>query len=182
MELILEENTITDKMNELQAMGKTFNQVIFLKKAVQVLYESRRQLMFTYIFAYYVKSNNQKSLFEANQSDLESATEALSQYFEQDLTKDNADEIMHKVIDKSRCIFIPHFHFGIHAFSIQIHKNVLFSFAAIVNAARKRCKNIFTKDLKTTGGLFHHIFDQATTFCNEHSQDLLSMCSFKGLA
>lgn len=71
-------------------------------KAVNTLWESRKQLMFTYIFAYFVESHPQKTIFEVNQNDLEQATEALSYYFEQDLTQDNADEIKRKVLDKSR--------------------------------------------------------------------------------
>lgn len=77
-------------------------QVQFLDKAVNILCESRKQLMYTYIFAYYVEEQNQKTIFEANQNDLESATEALSQYMEQNITEDNVEEMMHKVMDKSR--------------------------------------------------------------------------------
>lgn len=77
-------------------------QVQFLTKAVNILWESRKQLMFTYIFAYFVKSHHQKTIFEVNQCDLEKATEDLSQYFEQDLTKDNADEIIKNVLNRSK--------------------------------------------------------------------------------
>lgn len=119
---------IKDRMKDLQATGKSWNevnnylaqatccnvfkcfiiffifllQVQFLANAIDILCESRRQLMQTYIFAYYVEEQNQKTIFETNQSDLESATEALSQYLEQQITKDNVEEIMHKVMDKSR--------------------------------------------------------------------------------
>lgn len=77
-------------------------QVQFLVKAVNILCESRKQLMFTYIFAYYIEDHNQKIIFEANQSDLETATEALSQYLERNITKDNIEEITTNVMDKSR--------------------------------------------------------------------------------
>lgn len=38
--------------------------------------------MCTYVFAYYLRKNNQSLIFEANQKDLESATEKLSEYLE----------------------------------------------------------------------------------------------------
>lgn len=60
--------------------------------------------MQTYIFAYYVEEQNQKTIFETNQNDLESATETLSQYLEEHITKDNVEEITHKVMDKSKWV------------------------------------------------------------------------------
>lgn len=75
-----------------------------MKKAVDILCESRKQLMFTYIFAYYTKEHNQKQIFEINQSDLESATEELSRYLEQELNADNADDIKRNVMNKSKYI------------------------------------------------------------------------------
>lgn len=69
---------------------------------MEILCESRKQLMFTYIFAYYIKDHNQKVIFESNQSDLETATEALSQYLEQNITQDNLQEITINVMDKSK--------------------------------------------------------------------------------
>lgn len=71
-------------------------------EAVETLWESRKQLMFTYIFAYFINPHFQKEIFEVNQHDLETATEALSQYLEQELTQHNADEIKIKVMNKSR--------------------------------------------------------------------------------
>lgn len=71
-------------------------------KSVEVLWNSRKHLMLTYIFAYFVAPHNQKTIFENNQKDLEAATEALSECFERDLTSDNAKEIMHNFMDKSR--------------------------------------------------------------------------------
>ena len=118
--------SVNVKKEDLQTMGKSWNevkptnfthcpsaflfnirtlfefQVQFLTKAVEILWESRKQLMFTYIFAYFVKSHHQKTIFEVNQCDLEKATEDLSQYFEQDLTKDNADEIQKNVVNRSK--------------------------------------------------------------------------------
>lgn len=69
---------------------------------MEILCESRKQLMFTYIFAYYIEDHNQKTIFEDNQCDLEIATEALSQYLERNITEDNIQEITINVMDKSR--------------------------------------------------------------------------------
>lgn len=73
-----------------------------MRKAIEILCESRKQLIFTYIFAYYVKQHNQKVIFEVNQNDLEVATEALSQYMEQDLPKDGIENLKYNVIHKSK--------------------------------------------------------------------------------
>lgn len=76
-------------------------QVQYLVEALEILLESRRQLMFTYIFAYHIKSHNQKMIFENNQSDLETATEQLSKYLETDFKKDQAEEMKQNIINKS---------------------------------------------------------------------------------
>lgn len=126
---------------------KSSIQVQFLLKAVEILWESRKQLMFTFIFAYFVQSHPQKELFENNQHDLEQATEALSRYFEQDLTKDNVNEIQSKVLDKSR--WAP----------IDTDKNKLtciliirFQFTDIVRCVKRPCKSIFSRVLRKDGG------------------------------
>lgn len=41
-----------------------FFQVQFLKKAVDILCQCRQTLMYTYVFAYYLKKNNQSVIFE----------------------------------------------------------------------------------------------------------------------
>lgn len=46
---------------------------------------SRRTLTYTFVFAYYLRKNNQVEIFEDNQSDLAAAVEKLSRYLE-DLT------------------------------------------------------------------------------------------------
>lgn len=84
--------------------------------------------MYTYVFAYYLRKNNQSVLFEVsvimilklfeskkkkeividlnklqdNQKDLESATETLSEYLERDITSENLADIKQKVQDKYR--------------------------------------------------------------------------------
>lgn len=78
------------------------SQVQFLKKAVDILCECRQTLMFTYVFAYYLRKNNQSVIFEDNQKDVESATETLSEYLERDITQENLADIKQKVQDKYR--------------------------------------------------------------------------------
>lgn len=77
-------------------------QVQFLKRAVDILCQCRQTLMCTYVFAYYLRKNNQSLIFEANQKDLESATEKLSEYLERDITSENLADIKQKVQDKYR--------------------------------------------------------------------------------
>jgi hypothetical protein len=45
-------------------------QVQFLKKSLDILCECRRTLMYTYVFAYYLKKNNQSAIFEVGISDV----------------------------------------------------------------------------------------------------------------
>jgi len=58
--------------------------------------------MYTYVFAYYLRKNNQSLIFEDNQRDLETATEKLSEYLERDITSENLADIKQKVQDKYR--------------------------------------------------------------------------------
>lgn len=58
--------------------------------------------MYTYVFAYYLRKNNQSVIFEDNQKDLESTTECLSEYLERDITSENLADIKQKVQDKYR--------------------------------------------------------------------------------
>lgn len=67
--------------------------------------QCRQTLMCTYVFAYYLRKNNQSLIFEANQKDLESATEKLSEYLERDITSENLADIKQKVQDKYRYVF-----------------------------------------------------------------------------
>lgn len=74
--------------------------------------------MFTYVFAFYLKKNNQSIIFEDNQKDLENATEQLSEYLERDITCDMLNDIKQKVQDKYRyCesrrnVLLDHVHEG----------------------------------------------------------------------
>lgn len=105
------------KMEEMQ-QHMSWIEVQFLKKAVDVLCLCRQTLMFTYVFAFYLKKNNQSIIFEDNQKDLENATEQLSEYLERDITCDMLNDIKQKVQDKYRyCesrrnVLLDHVHEG----------------------------------------------------------------------
>jgi len=58
--------------------------------------------MYTYVFAFYLKKNNQSIIFEGNQADVEKATETLSEYLERDIDTASVSEIKQRVQDKSR--------------------------------------------------------------------------------
>lgn len=110
--------SVKEKMEEMQQHNMSWIEVQFLKKAVDILCSCRQTLMYTYVFAYYVKKNNQSVIFEDNQKDLESATECLSEYLERDITSENLADIKQKVQDKYRyCdsrrkVLLEHVHEG----------------------------------------------------------------------
>ncbi|TSM20293.1 E3 ubiquitin-protein ligase arih1l [Bagarius yarrelli] len=91
---------VKQKMEEMQQHNMSWIEVQFLKKAVDVLCQCRSTLMFTYVFAFYLKKNNQSIIFENNQADLENATEVLSGYLERDISQDSLQDIKQKVQDK----------------------------------------------------------------------------------
>ena len=118
-------------MEEMQQHNMSWIEVQFLKKAVDILCECRRTLMYTYVFAYYLKKNNESEIFEVfnkfdsniyivlflmnyffyfslqdNQKDLENATETLSEYLERDISATNLVDIKQKVQDKYRYKFV----------------------------------------------------------------------------
>lgn len=92
------------KMNDLVNRDMSWVEVQFLKAAVDILRKSRQCLMFTYVFAFYLKPTNSTLIFEQNQANLESATEALSEFLERDLPDSFEDlgEIKRNVQDKAR--------------------------------------------------------------------------------
>jgi len=111
--------TVHSKMEEMQNQHCIpWIEVQFLKKAVDVLCMCRQTLMNTYVFAYYLKKNNQSIIFEDNQKDLEAATEQLSEYLEKDITDDAVVDIKQKVQDKynycesRRNVVLGHVHEG----------------------------------------------------------------------
>jgi len=63
----------------MQQMGFSWIETQFLRKAVEVLVDCRRTLMYTYVFAFYLdKEANITRIFETNQNDLELATEGVN--------------------------------------------------------------------------------------------------------
>ncbi|KPJ19395.1 E3 ubiquitin-protein ligase arih1l [Papilio machaon] len=94
--------SVKEKMEEMQQHNMSWIEVQFLKKAVDILCQCRQTLMYTYVFAYYLRKNNQSVIFEDNQRDLESATETFSEYLERDITSENLAYIKQKVQDKYR--------------------------------------------------------------------------------
>ncbi|KAL0601442.1 E3 ubiquitin-protein ligase ARIH1 [Plecturocebus cupreus] len=88
---------VKQKMEEMQQHNMSWIEVQFLKKAVDVLCQCRATLMYTYVFAFYLKKNNQSIIFENNQADLENATEVLSGYLERDISQDSLQDIKQKI-------------------------------------------------------------------------------------
>ena len=82
-------NRYQNHMQSLQIENKLYEKLEMFpssdcvgKQALDTLRQCRQTLMYTYVFAYYVKKTNQSVIFEDNQRDLESRTEILSEYFE----------------------------------------------------------------------------------------------------
>lgn len=74
----------------------------FLSKALDVLRSCRGTLKYTYVFAYYLKKNNECVIFEANQKDLEMATETLSEYLEGKAKDAELSALRQMVMDKTK--------------------------------------------------------------------------------
>lgn len=72
-------------------------QTLFLREAIKVLHVSRRTLTYTFVFAYFLKKNNEVEIFEENQSDLERKVETLAGFLEQEITAENADYLKTKI-------------------------------------------------------------------------------------
>jgi len=114
-------NQVKEKMDAMQEMNMSWIEVQFLKKAVDILCLCRNTLRFTYVFAFYLKKNNHSIIFETNQSDLEMATEHLSEFLERDLNTSEVTAVQgikQKVQDKYRyCeqrrnVLLEHVHEG----------------------------------------------------------------------
>lgn len=76
--------------------------VDFLARAVEILLESRRTLMHSYIFSFMMTTiDNQMYIFEENLKYLERCTEQLSEILENKVTAQNVDTHKHKIIDNT---------------------------------------------------------------------------------
>ncbi|KAJ3120863.1 hypothetical protein HK098_004200 [Nowakowskiella sp. JEL0407] len=93
------------KMDEMQKTSVlSWIEVQFLKKAVEVLLQSRNTLKWTYSFAYYLKRNNTTEIFEDNQKDLEMAVEQLSEMLESQIVPEKIGELKQNVLDKTQYV------------------------------------------------------------------------------
>lgn len=54
------------KMEEMQNLGMSWIEVQFLQRAIDVLCQCRQTLMYTYVFAFYLRKNNQSIIFEVS--------------------------------------------------------------------------------------------------------------------
>jgi ariadne-1 len=64
-------------------LGVLKTHIELLSKAIETLLQCRHTLIYTYIFAFYLKPNdNQTVIFEQNQSDLELSVEKLSNHLD----------------------------------------------------------------------------------------------------
>lgn len=54
------------RMEEMQNLGMSWIEVQFLQRAVDVLCQCRQTLMYTYVFAFYLRKNNQSIIFEVS--------------------------------------------------------------------------------------------------------------------
>lgn len=84
------------KVEQMQAQSFSWIETQFLIKAVKILNQCRRTLMYTYAFAFYLQPNNITSIFEDNQSDLELATEQLSEVLEREIDPQTDDLVQLK--------------------------------------------------------------------------------------
>ncbi|KAJ2832831.1 hypothetical protein GGI24_001080 [Coemansia furcata] len=92
-------------MEQLQReMTLSWIDVVFLKNAVDILTDCRAALKWTYVLGYYMVSDNQKILFENNQSDLEMATEQLNELVEDPSGLTDIEELKRKVLDMSHYV------------------------------------------------------------------------------
>lgn len=89
-------------MEELQKSSDfSWIEVQFLKKAVEVLLQSRGTLQWTYCFAFYLARNNTTELFEDNQRDLEMSVEILSGLLENPIDMSRNVQYKQQVLDKT---------------------------------------------------------------------------------
>ncbi|KAH8314717.1 hypothetical protein KR074_011808 [Drosophila pseudoananassae] len=91
---------VQSKMDDMQE-EMSWIEVQFLRDAVDVLCQCRTTLMYSYVFAFYLRNNNQKIIFEDNQRDMEMATEKISECLEREITVKNLYEVKQKVLDLS---------------------------------------------------------------------------------
>ncbi|KAH7708929.1 ubiquitin-conjugating enzyme E2-binding protein 1 [Aphelenchoides avenae] len=97
------------KTGYLEQHGFSWTETHFLKRAVDVLSEARRTLMYAHAFAFYLVQNTATKLFEDNLHELQLATEQLSEFTESDVGNEDISlvafaALKQKVEDKYRYV------------------------------------------------------------------------------
>ena len=82
--MILKHEKKIERMQQQRQYNKNF-----LEETAKLLCLCRQTLIYTYAFAYFLKSNNQSIIFENNLSKLENAVEALDNYLKQAMSSAN---------------------------------------------------------------------------------------------
>ena len=91
-----------EKMQEMTVFNYSLLESKFMKNGVDILCKCRKTLMYTYVFGYYLKKNNQKEIFEDNQKDLETSIDNLSGFLEREVSSmDGLEDLKKKVLDLS---------------------------------------------------------------------------------
>ncbi|UYV77060.1 ARIH1 [Cordylochernes scorpioides] len=95
-------DTVETKIKEMNKQKVAWVDSYKLRQCLDVLCQCRQTLMYSYAFAYYLKKNNQCIIFEENQRDLETATEKISEYLERDLSVEENNRAIIKMMTLSR--------------------------------------------------------------------------------
>uniref|UniRef100_A0A1I7U102 Ferritin n=1 Tax=Caenorhabditis tropicalis TaxID=1561998 RepID=A0A1I7U102_9PELO len=101
-------------MSQLRAMSLSNFQVEYLQNAYEALSNSRRTLMYSFAFAYYLKRDNNVMIFEDNLKDLEQATEQLSGMLEKKMLLNDLLQMKQPVqekcqyVEKRRQVLLKH--------------------------------------------------------------------------
>uniref|UniRef100_A0A1I7TGW7 RBR-type E3 ubiquitin transferase n=1 Tax=Caenorhabditis tropicalis TaxID=1561998 RepID=A0A1I7TGW7_9PELO len=96
--------TVEFKIRQLAMSDYGWVDAQYLKRAVEVLADSRKTLMNTFAFAFYLEKDNNSIIFESNQSDLQLATESLSRILGSDLDVDQISALKSTIQDSCRYV------------------------------------------------------------------------------
>ena len=96
------QTTLTELKDKMADRGVSRTEIQFLDQALEGLCQSRRTLMYTYVFAFYLERDNHAEIFEENQNDLEKKVEKLSSYLENELTAENVLTLKQSIVDEHK--------------------------------------------------------------------------------
>ena len=106
-------------MEEMMNCEMSWINAQYLKSSVDTLRRLCRTLMYTYVFAYYLRKNCHQDIFESNQADLQTATEKLSGFLEGRIgKKEDVDAMKRNILDnisyceQRRLILVQHVYEG----------------------------------------------------------------------